>query len=286
MLTATDLLLAMDQVRFAAPSGRERLDDLAAARRLQADINRLRLDRGDKPLGYKIGFTNRSLWPVYGVSEPIWAPIWNTTVFQSDAGPSVQIAHVELDRIGKPIGSFNLPRMEPEVVLGLRKAPASDSLEDLADAVEWVAHGYELVQSAWPDWKFSAAEAFAAQGMHGALLIGPRRQVLAHGQLPAFLAAVRVNLTCNGDVIADGDGTAVLDGPVQALGHLVRMLAENPPDDPFRLGPGSIVTTGTLTDAQPLLKGQHWATGVSSSAPPAIATSTLSAPLVDLSMRT
>src|SRR5690606_17749843 len=145
------------------PSGRERLDDLAAARRLQAEINQLRLERGDKPLGYKIGFTNQSLWPVYGVSAPIWAPIWDTTVFQSDAGPSVQIAHVELDRIGKPIGSFNLPRMEPEVVLGLRKAPASDSIEDLADAVEWAAHGYELVQSAWPDWKFSAAEAFAAQ---------------------------------------------------------------------------------------------------------------------------
>ena len=87
-------------------------------------------------------------------------------------------------------------------------------------------------------------------------------------------------------VIAEGEGTAVLEGAFQALGHLVRMLQENPPDEPFRLGPGSLVTTGTLTDAQPLLKGQHWATGVSSSAPPAIASSTLAAPLVDLSMRT
>jgi 2-keto-4-pentenoate hydratase len=286
MLTATDLLSAMDQCRFAAPAGRERFDDLAAARRIQADINRLRLERGEKPLGYKIGFTNRSLWPVYGVSAPIWAPVWDKTVFQSDAGPSVQIPQVALDRIGKPLASFSLPRMEPEVVLGLRKTPASDSIEDVADAVEWVAHGYEIVQSAWPDWKFSAAEAFAAQAMHGALLIGPRRQVLVHGQLPAFLSAVRINLTCNGDVIADGDGTAVLDGPIQALGHLVRMLQDNPPDEAFRLEAGSIITTGTLTDAQPLLKGQHWATGVSSSAPPAIASSTLAAPLVDLSMRT
>ena len=72
MLTATDLLSAMDQCRFAAPAGRERFQDLQAARRLQADINRLRLERGDKPLGYKIGFTNRSLWPVYGVSAPIF----------------------------------------------------------------------------------------------------------------------------------------------------------------------------------------------------------------------
>lgn len=276
----------MDQCRAAAPAARERLDDMAAARRLQAEINQLRLARGEKPLGYKIGFTNRNLWEVYGVDGPIWAPVWDSTVYQSDAGPSVLIPRVDLDTIGKPLEGFCQPRLEPEVVLGLRKAPASDSIEDLADAIEWVAHGYEIVQSAWPDWRFSAAEAFAAQGMHGALLVGPRRQVLVHGQLPVFLSAVRVNLTCNGDVIADGDGTAVLDGPVQALGHLVRMLQEHPPAEPFRLGAGSIITTGTLTDAQPLLKGQHWATGVSSSAPPAIASSTLSAPLVDLSMRT
>jgi 2-oxo-3-hexenedioate decarboxylase len=286
MLTATDLLAAMDQHRFAAPAGRERLEDMAAARRIQSEINRLRLERGDKPLGYKIGFTNRSLWPLYGVFDPIWAPVWDKTVVQSDAGPSVQIPRMHLDQLGKGVSSFSLPRLEPEIVVGLRKTPASDSIEDVADAVDWVAHGYEVVQSAWPEWKFTAPEAFAAQGMHGALLIGPRREVRVHGQLAEFLRAVRINLTCNGDVIADGDGTAVLDGPIEALGHLVRMLQAEPPEPPFRLGAGSIITTGTLTDAQPLLKGQHWATGVSSSASAAVATGTLAAPLVDLSLHT
>jgi 2-oxo-3-hexenedioate decarboxylase len=277
----------MDRAQLAAPAERERLQNLSEGQQLQAEINALRLGRGDKPLGFKIGFTNRTLWPLYNVFHPIWAPVWDKTVYQSDAGRSVQIAEIDMNAIGKPLSGYNLPRLEPEIVLGLRHAPASSSLEDVADAVEWVAHGFEIVQSAYPEWSFTAAESFAAQSLHAALLIGPRRKVVAHSQLPAFLSAVRLNLSCNGDVIADGDGTAVLDGPVQALAHLVEMLGRQPPlAAPLLLGAGSIVTTGTLTDAQPLLPRQHWQTGISSSASPDVAASTLEAPLVDLRLVT
>jgi 2-oxo-3-hexenedioate decarboxylase len=287
MFTAQSLLEAMDRAQLAAPDERERLQDLSEGQRIQAEVNALRLARGDKPLGFKIGFTNRALWPVYNVFHPIWAPVWDRTVYQSDAGRSVQIADIDMNAIGKPLSGFSLPRLEPEIVLGLRNAPASSALDDVANAVDWVAHGFEIVQSAFPDWSFSAAESFAAQGLHGALLIGPRRKVVSHSQLPAFLSAVRLNLCCNGDVIADGDGTAVLDGPVQALAHLVEMLGRQPPlAAPLVLGAGSIITTGTMTDAQPLLPRQHWQSGISSSASPDVAGSTLEAPLVDLRLVT
>lgn len=287
MLTAQNLLNAMDQSQYAAPAQRDRLDDLSQALKIQSEVNQIRLDRGEKPVGFKIGFTNREIWPIYGVSHPIWAPIWDTTVYQSDAGPSVQIADINLNSVGKPLSGFILPRLEPEIVLGLRHAPASSSLEDVADAIEWAAHGFEIVQSPFAEWSFTASEAFAAQGLHGALLIGPRRQVLAHSQLPALLSAVRLNMTCNGEGIADGDGSMVLDGPVQALVHLITMLASQPSlPEPFRLKDGSIITTGTLTDAQPLLAHQHWQTGIASAASPEIVGSTLSAPLVDLRLKT
>lgn len=287
MLTAQNILNAMDQSQYAAPAQRDRLDDLSQALKIQSEVNQLRLDRGEKPVGFKIGFTNRDLWPIYGVSHPVWAPIWDTTVYQSDAGPSVQIADLNLNSMGKPLSGFILPRLEPEIVLGLRHAPASSSLEDVADAIDWAAHGFEIVQSPFAEWSFTASEAFAAQGLHGALLIGPRRQVKAHSQLPAFLSAVRLNMTCNGEGIADGDGSVVLDGPVQALVHLVARLASQPPlAEPFQLKAGSVITTGTLTDAQPLLAHQHWQTGIASAASPEIAGSTLSAPLVDLRLKT
>ena len=70
-------------------------------------VNELRLARGDQPMGFKIGFTNRSLWPLYGVFQPIWAPVWDRTVYQSDAGPSVQIADIDLNAIGKPLSDVH-----------------------------------------------------------------------------------------------------------------------------------------------------------------------------------
>jgi 2-oxo-3-hexenedioate decarboxylase len=54
-------------------------------------------------------------------------------------------------------------------------------------------------------------------------------------------------------------GANVLDGPLQALGHLVAGLAERGE----RMPAGSVVTTGTLTDAQILAPGQHWQTRIS-----------------------
>jgi len=33
--------------------------------------------RGGQILGRKIGFTNRSIWPIYNVHEPMWATMTN-----------------------------------------------------------------------------------------------------------------------------------------------------------------------------------------------------------------
>ena len=43
-------------------------------------VRQLRINRGEVPRGYKIGFTNRTIWPRYGVYAPIWGTVWNTTL--------------------------------------------------------------------------------------------------------------------------------------------------------------------------------------------------------------
>ena len=45
----------------------------AQALAVQDEIIALRRARGERTVGYKIGFTNRTIWPVYGVHQPIWA---------------------------------------------------------------------------------------------------------------------------------------------------------------------------------------------------------------------
>ena len=53
--------------------------DLAEAFAIADAHRRLRIARGERPLGYKIGFTNRGIWDRYGVHAPIWGPVWDST---------------------------------------------------------------------------------------------------------------------------------------------------------------------------------------------------------------
>ena len=53
--------------------------DMTAAFAVADALRQLRIARGEKPVGYKIGFTNRSIWERYGVHQPIWGPVWDST---------------------------------------------------------------------------------------------------------------------------------------------------------------------------------------------------------------
>ena len=45
-----------------------------------AALRSLRKASGEKPVGRKIGFTNRTIWEEYGVFAPIWGDVYDTTV--------------------------------------------------------------------------------------------------------------------------------------------------------------------------------------------------------------
>jgi 2-oxo-3-hexenedioate decarboxylase len=251
LLAAADAGRALPAV---APGGADPAD-IEAALRTQAAIGALRRARGETPAGWKIGFTNRTIWPLYGVRQPIWGPVWDTTLRLLEGTE----ASIDLDRLAEP-------RLEPEIVIGLKASPppgadAHDaaSVAALVACIDWVAHGFEIVHSVWPGWTFGAAQGIAAQALHGSLLVGPRVPLAALGPDPAgALAALRIVLSRDGERVADGVGANVLDGPVQALGHLVAGLAARG----ARIAAGSVVTTGTLTDAQPLARGQAWQTRI------------------------
>jgi 2-keto-4-pentenoate hydratase len=223
--------------------------DAAGAYQAALTVRALRIDRGEQPLGYKVGFTNRNIWSRYNVFAPIWGTVWNTTLTWCDGQGSLRIS-----------GTCQ-PRIEPECVIGLRSTPRPDaSLDELFEAIDWVATGFEVVQSHRPDWKFSAPETIADNGLHARLLVGPRRPVtqLAHDAttLHAVLASATVALQCGDVPIDEGIGANVLDGPLLALHHFVRELHACP--DAPDLKPGDLVTTGTWTDAWPVRPGERW----------------------------
>lgn len=244
------LLDHLDQGRlWPAPLSAQSGFDLDAAYAKALAVRQLRLARGEQPRGYKVGFTNRTIWARYNVFAPIWGTVWDTTLSFCDGEGRVSLARA------------CQPRLEPETVFGLKATPAANaSLDALFDAIDWVAPGFEIVQSHLPDWKFLPADTVADGALHAHLIVGPRvaRGELANNaeELDALLANAGVTLVKNDEPVELGQGSNVLDSPLRALKHFVDTLRACPgaPD----LQAGDVVTTGTWTDAWAVRPGERW----------------------------
>jgi 2-keto-4-pentenoate hydratase len=211
-------------------------------------LHQHRLTIGWRPIGRKIGFTNRTIWPRYGVHEPIWGFVYEQTAVRAEGGR----AEVSLENLAQP-------RIEPEILFGLKAPPPrSHDPHAILAAIEWVAHSIEIVQCFHPDWKVRLADCTAANGLHGRLVIGPPTPVHDIPDLEALLPAARVVLRKASRTIDEGVGANVLDSPLFALAYLVELLAIQPDFD--QLHAGEIVSTGTLTDAHPVAPGDTWST--------------------------
>lgn len=248
---AAEVLSALEEGRQIPPfSGRVPGFDLAAAYRVTAEIRRLRTARGERVVGRKLGFTNRLIWPEYGVHALVWADLFDSTVRSVDpAGASFELS------------AMLEPRIEPEIAFGLARAPKAGMTEaSLMDCVAWVAHGVEIVQSVYPGWRFEAADTVAASALHGAYLLGPRQPLVLAGPegWRRALGDFSLTLLRDGEPVDTGHAANVLDGPLPALRHLVGLLADDPVNPP--LAAGEIVTTGTVTRALPVAAGERWET--------------------------
>lgn len=244
-----ELLAAHDAVeRVPTITSRDATFSMADAYAVADHLRSARIERGETPRGYKIGFTNRGIWPVYGVHEPIWGPVWDTTL-QLLAGTEATVS----------LAGLSQPRLEPEIVFGFASAPrAGMDLAELAACLEWVGHGFEIVHTHYEAWRFKAADTVADFALHGRLLVGPRVPVARFADLGTELAALTLELRRDGEPVDRGVANIVLDGPLNALRLWVDAMAAQPQRWP--IAAGDVVTTGTITDAWPLLPGQRWET--------------------------
>lgn len=244
--TARDLL---EILRTGRQSDDFLVPDMAAACRITHHLRLLREARGERVVGRKIGFSNKLIWPTYGVDRPMWNYVWDTSLF------AMFNANERLDLTG-----FPEPRIEPEIVLHMASSPEPGMDEAaLLACVDRVAHGFEIVQSVFPGWKFTAAGSAAAFGLHGALYLGPWHDVgRDHAAWGRQLREFTVTLRKDGARVDVGHARNVLDGPLTALRYLVETIASEPQGVPLQSG--ELVSTGTLTDAYPVAPGDVWST--------------------------
>lgn len=234
--------------------------DVTAGYAMADWLHRQRVQHGAVAAGRKIGFTNPAMLARYGVEQPVWGYMYEHTVVHVEDGAA---------RIG--IGHLTQPKIEPELALHFHTAPpVNGDLPQILACIDWVAHAFEIVQSHYPDWKFTAADAVADSALHGLLLVGKPLPVAGLGHDPlAVLANFSVALSCNGELRENGTGANVLGSPLSAVAHLIAAIETQAVRRPLQAG--ELITTGTLTAAFPLHAGETWRTEIQGIALPGLA---------------
>lgn len=243
-------LIALHDVPREVPPFSERFPGLTAEAGYRAarHLHAHRLAQGWRPRGRKIGFTNRTLWPRYGVFEPMWGTVYEQT-----------LVFAQNNRARVPLAGLTQPRIEPEIAFKLKASPSrSRDPEKLLEAIECIVHAVEIVQCHHPGWKVTIADCCADNGLHGRLIVGTPMKVEEIPGLAALLPSAEVTLKKGSASVDRGVGANVLDSPLMALAFLVEVLAHQPDAPP--LAAGEIISTGVLTDAHPVAPGETWST--------------------------
>ena len=137
------------------PSHRYAGWNLAAAYEVGNAIFNKRRETGWNPVGRKIGFTNKTIWPSLGMDTVIWAYTYEQTV-----------RYAENNRAELSLANTHSCLIEPEIVFKLKAPITAADTGDVAilEKVEWLALGYEVVDCNFPDWKFIPMDAVADFG--------------------------------------------------------------------------------------------------------------------------
>ncbi len=235
------------------PSARNPSLDLDTAYLVEKELASRRRAQGRATLGRKVGFANKALWRVLKLDTLVWAHMYDDTVRYAGGNvASYSLAHLRA------------PKIEPEIVFKMKRAlgsPTLDALEPAAslDAVEWLALGFEIIDCPFPGWKFQPADFVAAFGFHAALIVGEPRPIdtAMIQALVAQLARFKLRLLKDGELVEEGSGRNSLRSPALCLGELASAIARRPGAEP--LAAGELVSSGTLTDSQPIAPGETWA---------------------------
>jgi 2-oxo-3-hexenedioate decarboxylase len=202
---------------------------------VESEVRRLRAESGRTVTGRKVGYANKAMWRVLKLETLVWASMYDDTIH--DGANSLVI------------DKFMSPRLEPEIVFKLKQPLAGETdAAGALGAVEWMAAGYEIIDCPFPAWQFKPVDFVAAYGLHRALVIGEHRAVDVN--TVDTLAAFKLRLFRNGEFVDEGGGKNSLRSPALCLAELARASGG--------LQQGELISTGTLTNAQPMASGDRW----------------------------
>jgi 2-keto-4-pentenoate hydratase len=222
--------------------------DLAAAYKVEAELERRRRASGRTVVGRKVAFGNQAALQKLNLKTVAWGPMYDDTVQRAN---DVDVT---------PVPFTYAPKLEPEIVFKLKTPVAGDPTDAVAvlKSVEWLSLGYEIVDCPFPEWQFRPQDLVAAFGFHAGLVLGPPTAVTDANveTLARQLGEFKLRLFKNDNFVEEGGGKNVLGNPALCLGELAKAIREAPWADPLRAG--ELISTGSLTTPMLIAPGETW----------------------------
>jgi 2-keto-4-pentenoate hydratase len=231
---ARDLLADLDALRpgrSLAPQGLT----TPRAYALQRAVVRLREDRGERVIGYKIGCTSRVIQAQLGIHEPILGRVFDSGCFPAGS----RLSHARFANLA----------VEGELAIRLARDLPGRLLEDdeYIRAIESIFPVIELhhyvLRGTGP------AELIVTNGMHAGLVL-PERETPCHGTVPPVQ---ELNVTINEIGVGSTTDPWTMGGPAATLRWLSARLEEW--GEP--LAQGQVILTGSALPLYPVGPGSR-----------------------------
>jgi len=226
---------------IAPISETEGISDVETAYAIQTYWTKMRLARGEKIVGRKIGLTSQAIQQQLRVNEPDYGTLWETTFYPEREG------HVVISA-----GEFLQPRIEGEIAFLIGKPLHGPRVtpQQVLEATEACALGIEIVASRIADWRIKLVDTIADNASYGGFTLGRWDGKMRD----ADLAALAMRIDCNGVLAAEGIGAAALGHPALSTAWLANKLWEYG----VSLEPGDIVISGGITKMLPVNAGDRF----------------------------
>lgn len=198
---------------------------------VQHVMTRAREGRGERQVGWKLGYTSEVMRQQMGIADPNLGPLTDAMMVAD----------------GALLPAALQPRVEPEIALVIGVDVRERLTPDACSHIVRSAHlALEVVDSIWCDYRFTWAHNTADGSSAAYVVLGP--------ELPVDdLADVEVTLSSNGADVGVGRGSAAMGDPIAALAWLTGATA----GQPRGLRAGDVVITGGLCAAVPLMVGDR-----------------------------
>lgn len=217
------------------------VETLADAYAVQTEWTRMRLARGEKIMGRKIGLTAKAVQEQLGVDQPDYGTLWQSSFYETKNG-----------KLTIPASDFIAPRIEGEVAFLIGKPLKGPNItpEEVLAATDACALGVELVDSRIADWKIKFFDTIADNASYAGFTLGPWDKKLCD----ADLSAIKMTQSQNGAVVGEGAGAAVLGSPLLSCTWLANKLLEFG----VSLEPGNVVISGAFMKMLPFKAGDEF----------------------------